>query len=475
MSSIKSINDKTVRDVISQTQGYFPSPLAWEDQVLYFLLPDRFSNGKETSYKDISGKVVNTGSTPLYKVSDQGNAVGNAADAEDWRKDGGKYVGGTIAGLRSKLGYLKRLGITALWIGPVFKQVAALETYHGYGVQDFLDVESRLGTREELKELVKEAHEHGIYVLLDIILNHSGNVFEYKANNPHYTGDVFDVKGFYNEKNPREANIPLANINETKYPHAFPNASIWPEELQDQDCFTRKGQINGDGWDRSPEYLDGDFFDLKDLSLGPDLLDGFQASRALRTLCEVYKYWIAYLDIDGYRIDTVKHMGDGPTRFFASVIHEYTQHLGKDRFLLMGEIAGSRAFETVELTGTDAALGIQGIQEKLWKVPKGQANPDEYFGLFRNTVLIAKGSHAWYRDRLVTMIDDHDQIWRGEYKGRFCSEGDGDKLVTSAMMLNICTLGIPCIYYGTEQAFDGQGGSDQYIREAMFGGGFGAF
>lgn len=73
-------------------------------------------------------------------------------------------------GIQSKLGYLRRLGVTALWIGPIFKQVQALETYHGYGVQDFLDVDPRFGTREELRTLVKEAHKLGIYVILDIIV-----------------------------------------------------------------------------------------------------------------------------------------------------------------------------------------------------------------------------------------------------------------------------------------------------------------
>jgi glycosidase len=73
------------------------------------------------------------------------------------------------------------------------------------------------------------------------------------------------------------------------------------------------------------------------------------------------------------------------------------------------------------------------------------------------------------------MIDDHDQVRKGENKARFCAHDDGEKLILSAMALNLCTLGIPCIYYGTEQAFDGEGGSDRYIREAMFGGKFGAF
>lgn len=80
------------------------------------------------------------------------------------------------------------------------------------------------------------------------------------------------------------------------------------------------------------------------------------------------------------------------------------------------------------------------------------------------------------------MIDDHDQVWKGDLKGRFCSSSPGPALMFPAIALNLCTLGIPCMYYGSEQQFDGSGGSgrpghgsDQYIREAMFGGGYGAF
>jgi hypothetical protein len=80
------------------------------------------------------------------------------------------------------------------------------------------------------------------------------------------------------------------------------------------------------------------------------------------------------------------------------------------------------------------------------------------------------------------MIDDHDQVWRGDNKGRFCSDDLGPKLIFPALALNMTTLGIPCIYYGSEQSFEGHGGSgleghgaDQWIRECMFGGRFGAF
>jgi hypothetical protein len=76
------------------------------------------------------------------------------------------------------------------------------------------------------------------------------------------------------------------------------------------------------------------------------------------------------------------------------------------------------------------------------------------------------------------MFDDHDQVRKGQQKARFCAKDGGEKVVLNALALNALTLGIPCVYYGTEQCFDGEGsgdGADRYLREAMFGGDFGAF
>ena len=125
---------------------FFPSPSAWEDQVLYFLMLDRFSKGNEQGYLDNAGRVVTDGVTPLFQLADTGNATRSAEDAAHWRAAGARFLGGTLSGLTSKIGYLKRLGVTAIWISPIFKQVAAQESYHGYGIQHFLDVDPRFGT-----------------------------------------------------------------------------------------------------------------------------------------------------------------------------------------------------------------------------------------------------------------------------------------------------------------------------------------
>lgn len=455
-----------------------PSPLAWEDQVLYFLLLDRFSDDKERGYRGNDGELANDGSTPPYNPAvDNGNAVVNPTDAGAWRESGARWCGGNLAGLTSKIGYLKRMGVTGLWISPIFKQVSFQETYHGYGIQDFLSVDPHFGTIADLQEMVQTAHDNGLYIILDIILNHTGNVFSYSVENgePPWRGVTYPVKGFNNAQG--VPCLPFQGYLQNSSPFGRDDA-VWPKDFQNPSWFTQKGRIKN--WDYDPEFCEGDFYDLKDINHGRGPADNYFASQALLSLCKVCKYWIAAADIDGYRIDTVKHMDIGATRFFVSVIKEFARTIGKDNFFLVGEITGGRerAFDTLEETGLDAALGIDDVQYKLECLVKGKTNPEEYFSLFRNSLLVQKNSHVWFKNKVVTMINDHDQVCKGNKKARFCAADDGNKLALGALALNAMTLGIPCIYYGTEQRFDGMGegdGADRYIRETMFGGAFGAF
>ncbi len=343
-------------DSLTNSRPYFPSPMAWEDQVFYFLMLDRFSNNKENGYLDNEGNLVRTGTTPIYTPEANGNAVKTEADAKRWREAGAKYVGGNLKGLKNKIGYLQRLGINALWISPIFKQVNFQETYHGYGIQNFLEVEPRFGTGQDLKEVVKTAHDKGIYVILDIILNHAGDVFSYDPDrywtqnsqgewflDPRWDNRHYKVKGWNDEKS--NPTIPFEKAAPNNPPNE--NSAVFPLEMQDPATFTQKGRINN--WEYDPEFREGDFYDLKDINHGSGQMDNYRVSGALRYLCEAFKYWIAYADIDGFRIDTVKHMDKGATRYFVSVIREFTQSIGKENFFLLGEITGGRerAYETL--------------------------------------------------------------------------------------------------------------------------------
>jgi len=98
---------------------------------------------------------------------------------------------------------------------------------------------------------------------------------------------------------------------------------------------------------------------------------------------------------------------------------------------LIGEITGGHknAFDTLAVTGLNAALGIDSIPDKLEYMVKSYRNPAEYFSLFRNSLLINRDSHTWFKDKVITMFDDHDQVRKGENKARFCADPDAAKVI----------------------------------------------
>jgi glycosidase len=464
---------------------FTPSPAAWEDQVLYFLLLDRFSDGNEKGgYRDAADRAVQGGSTPLYRPEDSGKVEYDA-----WFRAGSDWQGGTLKGLKSKLGYLRRLGITALWVSPIFRQVAFEPSYHGYGIQNFLDVDPHFGTREEFRDFVRAAHEQGIYVILDIIAHHTGNVFTYAAdrytthdaasgqwyNDPRWDGRPYAVKGF-NDREGRPT-LPFDAPDGQRLEASWPDGAVWPREFQRPGLFLRKGHIAS--WDYYPEYAEGDMFALKTLDLHVRWDGQYrQGSSALAALALVYCFWIAYADLDGFRIDAAKHMGEEALRTFCDVVREFAQSIGKERFLLVGEVGGSRehAWEVVEKTGLDAALGIEDVPGKLERMITGYADPADYFSVFRNWILEEPAGHRWFRNQVVTVVDDHDQVRKGGSKARFCCDSRFRDLAFNVMAVQLTTMGIPCLYYGSEQGFDSGGrpsGSDVVLRENMFGGRFG--
>ena len=470
-----------------RASAVFPSPVDWRDQILYFLLPDRFSDGGE-------------GGRPRF---DRDRPAAHAAPSRsEWMGAGKSFQGGTIAGIRSKLDYLRRLGATALWIGPVWKQRPDLQTYHGYGIQDFLDVDPRFGTRQDLRDLVDAAHGRGMYVILDIIYNHTGNNWFYSDGN----GGVAETRTYRYQPYGDDirwrssAGQPVGTI-------AGRGDGVWPREFQDPEFYTRSGSIrpghfDPESWeaplDPRNEFRRGDFFDLKDLRVqeaAPFAPDP-RAKAVLDALIRVYEYWIALTDCDGFRVDTVKHVSFEASRNFCGAIHEYAEAIGKQNFLLLGEVAGGAAMarDYLDVFGRnlDAALDLGRPMDILSRTVKGLEDPQLFFAQFGGHD--ALGSHREVGRYHVSMIDDHDLIER-DPKARF-SAGNGAETrylqVAHAVGLQLTTLGIPCIYYGTEQALDGSEAyhdlaveglgddgkipfRDRYVREAMFGASFGAF
>ena len=453
---------------LPRRQRYTASPVDWRDEVLYFLLVDRFSDGKEST-------------RPLLDRTNVAVARGDDWNWQRWFDSGAnRFQGGTIRGVTSKLDYLAKLGVTAIWLSPVFKQRAHLETYHGYGVQDFLDVDPRFGTREDLAELVAKAHASGIRVILDIIFNHSGRNWDYDPSapggphKPFYTGAQHAFGAWLDAEG--QATEAIATQDD----------AVWPKELQREDAYTRAGKANlaeSDFTNPLAEHKRGDFEDLRDFDL--------DAQGVISHLAWCYKYWIALTDCDGFRIDTVKHVSRDHARNFCGTIKEFAANIGKERFLLIGEIAGgddvARYYLDALDRNLDAALDIGGMRETLVGVAQGLTAPREYFRNFDPAnVHVPLGSHRNLGGRHVSILNDHDHVFGP--KVRFAANAPNAIQPAAAVAIQLFTLGIPCIYYGTEQAFAGPevderqwlpnwGGHDVYLRETMFGpeDGFGPF
>lgn len=445
---------------LPRRQRSYASPADWRDEIIYFLLPDRFSDGQEQT-------------RPLLDPANRQAARPAGFQWNNWAESGGaRWQGGTIAGVTSKLSYLAELGVTAVWLGPVFKQRAPDDSYHGYAIQDFLDVDPRLGTRADLVNLVSAAHAAGLRVILDVIFNHTGNnwVYEGDIDKPAYR----PWPGFYARGRWRTR----TGVGDVI---AGPDDGVWPSELQHENLYTRAGEgslSTGSFEDPHAEFRRTDFAGLRDVN--------FDGSSALDDLARCYKYWIALTDCDGFRIDTLKHIDADTGRNFCGAIKEFAANLGKADFFLVGEVAGddysAERYREVFGTNLNATLDIGSSRRLLHAVAKGLAAPGAYFDFVRawNDDL---GSHRNAGRSHVSILDDHDHV-SGE-KVRFSSDAASDHQVVAGVAIQLFSLGIPCVYYGTEQAFAGPEKSerdrylpdynagnsppDKYLREAMFG------
>lgn len=436
--------------------SYYPSPADWRNEIIYFFLPDRFSDGGE------AGRAVFDAENP------EANRPAGFRWDEWAASGGGRYQGGTIAGAATKLDYIRDLGATTLWVGPVFKQRTHWDSYHGYAIQDFLEVDPRLGTRQDLVTLVEQAHRRGMRVLLDVVFNHTSDNWIYANGEdqpPYLPWPSFYAKGSWRDR----SGAYVTAIGDA-------DSGVWPSELQVEDYYTRAGEGDlgaGDIDDPHAEFRRTDFVGDRKVN--------YDGTQALDDVSRCYKYWIALTDCDGFRIDTLKHMPEDVGRNFCGTLKEFAAGLGKLNFFLVGEVAGddrdADRYLEVLANNLDATLDLGQTRLALRAVAKGFAAPSAYFDLVKlwDDDL---GSHRNSSRHRVTVLDDHDHVW-GE-KIRFSFAASNDHQAAAGVAIQLFSLGIPCIYSGTEQSLTGAeagqqqflpgwGGTDTYLREAMFG------
>ncbi len=312
----------------------------WGTEIVYQIQVDRFNDG------------------------DPSNNVANISDIQrDFQSTTQKGIpdyrhGGDLAGIIQRLDYLKELGIGSIWITPVFKNQNA--SYHNYCTSDFTQIDPAFGTNELFREFVAQAHRRGIKVILDIVVNHicsKGTRYQSPAHQPaNYGSCVNDSMNKYLSGNPQ---APINGRLDIKFGDDF-----FPP-LRNAAFLSRCGHKDGDSGSNGAGAVYGDFIDEM-LDLETNNWD-FQ-----EIFTNIHKWWIAYADIDGFRMDAIKHVTADFTAKFATETRDYARTLGKKNFFVVGEAAGEIKYPGWELTSSlhlgkmqDAVVGESKVPQSL--------------------------------------------------------------------------------------------------------------
>ena len=304
-----------------------------QDEVIYFVMPDRFENGDASNDRGgLKGTRLTTGFDPTDK---------------------GFYHGGDIKGLIDHLDYIQRLGATAVWVAPIFKNKvvqgpAGHESagYHGYWITDFTEVDPHFGTNADFKTLVDAAHARGMKFYMDIVVNHTADVIEYAeckvsvdcpyrsiADYPYQRRGGVGGKpinpGFAGERDGSAANF--ARLTDPDYAYTV---QVPPAERD----IKRPAWLNnpiyyhnrGNSLFRGESSTLGDFVGLDDVFT--------ENPRVVQGMIDIYSDWIDKYHVDGFRIDTARHVNPEFWQKFVPAILSRAKADGIPHFHIFGEV-----------------------------------------------------------------------------------------------------------------------------------------
>ena len=433
-----------------------------QDQVMYFVLTDRFDNGDTSNDRggdtgDTSADIMRHGFRPADKAF---------------------YHGGDFKGLADKLDYLQQLGVTALWITPPLENkptqpdgstdLGVGASYHGYWILDYENADPHLGTDAELQALVQAAHARGMEVFFDIVVNHTADVIAYEGGGSGYRnktdypykdaqGTAFDDRDYAGGNT-----FPMLDP-QVSFPYspiigdpAFATAKN-PDWLNDVTHYHNRGNSTFAG--ESSNY--GDFVGLDDLfTEQPAVVDGY---------ISIFENLIDTYDIDGFRLDTVKHVNMELWQQLAPAVKSYASEHGKPDFFMFGEVFGEDPAFRSRYTSVGQLRSVLdfGLQGAAGAAVLNQAASNGLRDFFATDDYYTDPDSNAYQ--LGNFISNHD-IGRAGYFLEQAKPGASDADLVKLMKLGYGLIyfarGFPIIYYGDEQGFTGTGG-DKLARQDM--------
>jgi alpha-amylase len=448
----------------------------WRDQIIYQVITDRFADGDRSND---------------YRIDPSTLA---------------HYQGGDWRGIEDHLDYLQQLGVTTLWISPIVKNVeddAGVDGYHGYWTQDFTELNPHFGNLASLRELVDAVHARGMSIVLDIVVNDIGQLFYYDVNLNGQPDQQIEGAGPLASPPLNAGTSPVTYINEYDPPYdpngvqaytslgpAGPAPIVFFEDaelnhmppepaiFQEPGAYHRRGLIY-------------DFNDPQQVEKG-DLTGGLkdintESPQIRQALIDIFVHWVDLTDVDGFRIDTLKHVDHGFWQVFCKAVRQRLAAEGKKNFFMFGEsfdgsdqLDGSftlnnevdsvvyfpqyynvfrDVFQSSQACSSASSPKPTSEIQSLFDVRLGTNGQTPLY----NTQLIAGGIGVPPNKALVNFIDNHDV-------GRFLFACPSHAVLENALLFLLTEDGIPCIYYGTEQGF--HGGNDPANREVLWTTGF---
>jgi len=417
---------------------------------IYFVMTDRFANGNPNN-DDAFVK---------------GGSLVNGLD----KTDIGYWHGGDFVGLTEKLTYIKGMGFTSIWITPPVVQNWVQQgsaAYHGYWGTDFTTVDPHLGTETEFKAMIAKAHALGMKVIVDIVVNHTADIifnsygmYNYASLDmvPYkdYRGKEFDLLKYVGQKSfpkldtkksfPRPPVVGKANAKIKK-----------PAFLNDLTNYHNRGDSTFSG--ESSTY--GDFFGLDDLfTEKPAVIEG---------MIKLWSSWITKFDIDGYRIDTAKHVNPEFWNAFLPKIMSAAKAAGKPDFGVFGEVYDANPYYLSTFVHDQSFPSVLdfAFQRHGLGFAKTDGQVPRLIDMFNQDDLYTTATQSAYG--IPTFMGNHD-MGRVGYFIESATYGDEDLTLRRSKLANevlFFSRGAPVLYYGDEKGMVGSGG-DKSARQDMF-------